>query len=141
MRGTRNLDDFGVGRVDPGQFLHELGGNGEHVADVAQRVRAFEQHELEMVAEEGGSRGDFHVATVIADAAGQGEPGSPGFAVHADVELSEAMGKLRQACGPVGSFAELGLERRAYVEDDLRVQTDAGHQDKISGASVPRQFS
>ncbi len=50
-----------------------MGRDCEQVFEISERIRAFKQHQLELIVEEGGAPRDLQIAAVVANTAGQRE--------------------------------------------------------------------
>jgi DNA ligase (NAD+) len=89
-----------------------------------------------LIVEQRSTKGDFQIATIIANAAGQREPGSKYPALHFDGKLGQTAAHFRETSDPISRFSERGLHAQRQVIHDVGIQTRARHQQKVAGAFV-----
>jgi len=133
MMGTQNGDS--------GDPLHTFERHVQHVPSVTQGIGSLEQDHLEIVIVKRSAAGDLQVATVIADAADQGEPTLVSPVLHSYFKLLHGFEKGCRSSRPVGQLSGGVLKTCADFVHDVRIQPRTCHQQKVARTEATRDLA
>ena len=126
----------GAQHDDAPHALDTIGDETSEIPHIAQGGAALEQDELEMVVEQADVAGDLEIAAVVADFADQGKRTAVRHAIGLNRELRQPAPQHAPAGQPVCQLADARLQRCTDLVDDLGVQADARHQQKMPGGGA-----
>src|SRR5204863_7806545 len=101
----QDFDAMSAQNRHPSDALHTFERDVQHVPSVSQGIRSLEQDDLEIVVVKRSTAGDLQVASIVPDAADQGEPTLVSTIIHAHFKLLHALEKGCGSGGPVGQLS------------------------------------
>ncbi len=136
VRGGRQRNALGESHCDAAYPPRAPRQHSREVLEVTKWIGSFKQNNLELFFEQAGAGGDFKVAAVVADAAGQSEAATALFHADPGVQLLQPAEERPRACHPVSAFAEQFLKPRIQNHDNARVNPGSGHQKEMPAGSA-----